>query len=431
MYRAIGICESAFTQQNIGPLCRGKECWIASPYSHYDETITRVVISGAAFEDERALTAKRGLEHGLKESSLDRFEALWKVLSSHLPEESYGESCVVALAEDVPLQSCPIDARGVDVFATAAVGGSAREWRCRWELPVAHLEDLRRAIASGAQCLVVMSHLPLAAAQDSDADRIEDSANEDRGDSVDVSTGTRCSRRWQLSNMSPLVTSGGQQTVSILRALKFGWTERTRLPPLFDMGDEPSSSWLNPELAAAAHRLVGFHRFGPRSGSYIADAIWDVLHHASAVVLFHRDKHGHSFGIYHNTLDGPSAFTAGFEQVLADEIVIPFAIPPIVARWDRAIKDLRVAWRAEGREGFPIAIYEPPPPEEDSDFDSESDEGPQFEEVVMNKVTGSKQDSESTVSEAFETETKTETEMLASGDDAQLQESFPSKDSGE
>ena len=98
--------------------------------------------------------------------------------------------------------------------------------------------------------------------------------------------GGQLNRRWQLSSMSPIVTSGGQQTVSILRALKFGWTERTRLPPLFDLGDESSSSWFEPELAAAAHRLVGFHRLGPKSGSYIADAIWDVLHHASAVVLF-------------------------------------------------------------------------------------------------------------------------------------------------
>lgn len=371
MYRAIGICESAFTQQNIGPLCRGKECWIASPYSHYDETITRVVISGAAFEDERALTARRGLEHGLKDSSLDRFEALWEVLSSHLPSESFGESCVVALAEDVPLETCPIDARGVDVFATAEVGGSSRVWRCRWELPVTKLEDLRRAIASGAQCLIVMRQGPVERELPANLDRAEESEIDLPEDERGLA---RISRRWQLSNVSPLAVSGCQQTVSFLRALEFGWTEHTRLPPLFDMGDEPSSSWLSPELAAAAHRLVGFHRFGPKSGIYIADGIWDVLHHASAVVLFHRDKHGHSFGIYHNETEGSSAFTAGFERVLANEIVIPFAIPPIVARWDRAIKDLRVAWSAEGREDFPIAIYEPPPPEEDSDFDSESDD---------------------------------------------------------
>ena len=58
MYRAIGM-RKRITQQNIGPLWeRVLDCF---PYSHYDETITRVVISGAAFEDD-ALTARRGLD---------------------------------------------------------------------------------------------------------------------------------------------------------------------------------------------------------------------------------------------------------------------------------------------------------------------------------------------------------------------------------
>ena len=57
-----------------------------------------------AFEDERALTARRGLEHGLKDE-LHGSLKLWSVLSSHLPRRALAV-CVVALAEDVPLQGC-------------------------------------------------------------------------------------------------------------------------------------------------------------------------------------------------------------------------------------------------------------------------------------------------------------------------------------
>ena len=86
------------------------------------------------------------------------------------------------------------------------------------------------------------------------------------------------------SAYAPIVTSGGQQTV-FLRALKYGRAQ----PPLVDLGDE-SIYWFEP-LAAAAHRFRVSS--WDQICSYIADAIWDVLHHASAVVL-HRD-HGDSF----------------------------------------------------------------------------------------------------------------------------------------
>ena len=115
---------------------------------------------------------------------------------------------------------------------------------------MANLEDLRRARASGAQCLIVMSQLPSAAAQESKVESSDDSEEEELDESAELRPVGSSNRRWQLSSMSPIVTSGGQQTVSILRALKFGWTERTRLPPLVDLGDESSSSWFEPELAA-------------------------------------------------------------------------------------------------------------------------------------------------------------------------------------
>ena len=67
----------------------------------------------------------------------------------------------------------------------------------------------------------------------------------------------------------------------------------------------------------------------------------------------------------------PSPFVSAVDEVFDREFVIPFAIPPIVARWDRAIKDLRATWSAQGLDDFPIPLYEPPPVEDDSEFDSD------------------------------------------------------------
>lgn len=406
MYRAIGISENSFSQQNIGPLCRGKECWITSPFSHYEQTLTRVVISGASFEDERALTAKRGLEHGLAESESDRFDVLWRVLSQL--SETGDKVYVIAIAEDVPLDTCPIDARGVDVFATAELGGTARRWRCRWELPILCSEDLKRAMSAGAQCLLLLNTAPEAEQQEArdaeqessiDDETADDETAEDVDDLIQVGSSDR---RWQLNQFTPVETAGLESETQRLKQLEYGWTEQTRLPSLVDLETGSSSSWLTGPLTVAAHRLVGFHRLGPKRGNYVADAIWDVLdiESATAVILFHQDKHGSSFGIYHQQTSAEvSPFVLAVEHACVEVFVIPFAIPPIVARWDRAIKDLRATWDAQGLGDFPIPVYEPPQVDEDSEFDSDDSDDSAEDASPQAAETGAAQEDSSNHSE--------------------------------
>jgi len=40
-------------------------------------------------------------------------------------------------------------------------------------------------------------------------------------------------------------------------------------------------------------------------------------------------------------------------------LLVPFAIPPMLARWDRALSELRTEWMATREEEFPV----PPAPE--------------------------------------------------------------------
>lgn len=86
---------------------------------------------------------------------------------------------------------------------------------------------------------------------------------------------------------------------------------------------------------------------------YAASALPEVLEHARAVVLLHQDKHGPALAIY-------SAEPLEADDVLrhvvseAGSFAVPFAIPPMLARWDRALYELRLDWDAERLGEFPV-----------------------------------------------------------------------------
>jgi hypothetical protein len=79
---------------------------------------------------------------------------------------------------------------------------------------------------------------------------------------------------------------------------------------------------------------------------------------ARAVVLLHRDKHGPALGLY--SLD-PVPAEARLHALAEKEgaLLVPFAIPPMLARWDRALLELREKWLATRDDAFPV----PPAPE--------------------------------------------------------------------
>ena len=109
-----------------------------------------------------------------------------------------------------------------------------------------------------------------------------------------------------------------------------------------------------PKLTEALFRLVGYADPNDRPArKYTAGAVPEVLEQARAVVLLHLDKHGPVLAIYTNQpldSDGTLDLTAR----AAGAFPVPFAIPPMLARWDRALFELRMDWDPAADGEFPV-----------------------------------------------------------------------------
>jgi len=105
--------------------------------------------------------------------------------------------------------------------------------------------------------------------------------------------------------------------------------------------------------------LTGFATLDSPPARYQPIAIPDVLALTPALILVHRDKHGPALGIY-TTLELPK-MPERLERLCdrAGCLLVPFAIPPMLARWDRALSELRSEWMKTHDEDFPV----PPAPE--------------------------------------------------------------------
>jgi hypothetical protein len=110
----------------------------------------------------------------------------------------------------------------------------------------------------------------------------------------------------------------------------------------------------NPALAEAIYHLVGFSEPDDRPARrYCPAAIPEVLEHVRALVLLHLDKHAPVLAIYTKEplhSDGVLDLTAR----AAGAFPVPFAIPPMLARWDRALYELRMDWDPEHDGEFPV-----------------------------------------------------------------------------
>lgn len=94
------------------------------------------------------------------------------------------------------------------------------------------------------------------------------------------------------------------------------------------------------------------HLDSPRA-HYQPSALPDVLEVAKAVVVLHRDKNGIVVGVYSRE----PIQADGRLQTLCDKhgaLRIPFAIPPMLARWDRALYEARMEWTDTHDEPFPV-----------------------------------------------------------------------------
>jgi hypothetical protein len=104
--------------------------------------------------------------------------------------------------------------------------------------------------------------------------------------------------------------------------------------------------------------LVGMSTLDSPPARFQPLALPEVLEIVKAVILLHRDKHAPALGVYTKEpikIDGKLESLCEKEGVLA----VPFAIPPMLARWDRALAELRAQWMADRGGEFPV----PPAPE--------------------------------------------------------------------
>ena len=97
--------------------------------------------------------------------------------------------------------------------------------------------------------------------------------------------------------------------------------------------------------------------------TYNPTALPALLQEAAAVVLLHLDKHSPVMALYTRTSDGGAAALDSLlcsTARVAGAFPVPFAIPPMLARWDRALYELRMRWDSAQDGDFPV------PPAEDA-----------------------------------------------------------------
>jgi hypothetical protein len=113
------------------------------------------------------------------------------------------------------------------------------------------------------------------------------------------------------------------------------------------------------DLIESLFLLVGMSTLDSPPAYFQPAALPEVLERVPAVVLLHRDKHGPAFGVYaREEIAGVQRLRTLCEK--EGVLYVPFAIPPMLARWDRALADLRAEWLGKGiAQEFPV----PPAPE--------------------------------------------------------------------
>ncbi|MED5372799.1 MAG: hypothetical protein VX899_17405 [Myxococcota bacterium] len=267
MVLALGYSNTAFLPTRPGRLCRGRERWVQAWPEDNVPQLHRLVLTGAAFSDDSARDALRGLNR----SGLHMGELLLEVLPGKR---------LVAFKEQGELGMVPPEVQDDErLFSVPRQGGHWREGCQRWHLEIR------------------------------DAEHLQELLEQDNIDGV-------------------LVLEPGQEVDEALeRALYI----------LCGMGDD-------------SHFPV--KRFQPLG-------IVEVLEHASALVAVHLDKHGPSIAVYtHEPLDVEPLLRERAEQ--AGSLAVPFAIPPMLARWDRALQELRVQWMSERDDEFPVPPAEEP-----------------------------------------------------------------------
>jgi hypothetical protein len=239
---------------------------------------------------------------------------------------------MIAFMEDGHPADVPDDAEGLEAYPGYRSGGRSEEVMVRWYREVSGIKDLR--VVFGTRKGEALPPEP------GEADR----RDEDRD--LAIAAGERV--------RGFLVIDG-------------------------DLDDAVMESLLEPMFL-----LVGMSTLDSPPARFQPAALPELLGRVRAVILLHRDKHGPALGVYtREPLEVGDRVRDLCEK--AGALYVPFAIPPMLARWDRALSDLREVWspdrgefpvpaapespRWEGRRrrrGGPVEEQELPPMEEES-----------------------------------------------------------------
>ena len=213
-----------------------------------------------------------------------------------------GDGMLVAYCEEGHPQEVPETAAGVEHHTVARPGGSLREWRVRWHVEITDEDSLEHALQAGADVFLVLK--------------------------------APCDDPAPPAHESPLI------------------------PPLADEA-EYLPNFFNESFASALFLLTGFRSKGRPNRYFQPWGIPAVLEHVEGVALIHRDKHGPALGVYRSTPFDMDAIAPMLNKEDNPPLLVPFAIPPMLARWDRALSELRETWDADSMGDFPVPVAAP------------------------------------------------------------------------
>ena len=195
----------------------------------------------------------------------------------------------------------PEGAVGLEPHTVSRPGGPLRQWVCRWVMRCEDVQTLSESIAAGADVL--------------------------------------------LSG----VTEGK------------GPTPIQGSPSIPVAADAPKAepAPLTEEALGALFLLTAYRTNGRPSRRFQPASIPGILGFADTVVLLHLDKHGPCAGVYSKDPIGAKSRLDGLPSNGQPVLLVPFAIPPMLARWDRALWELRQDWDSANLGEFPV----PPSPD--------------------------------------------------------------------
>lgn len=263
MIAALGYSQTPFESNDPGRLCRGRERWIEPWEGEPPATLNRVVISGAAFSDDSARDALRGLQH----SGID----VAAVAAALFPRRQ-----LLAFMEDGHPSQIPERAAGVEVYSGSRAGGHSQLTLVRWHCLVNGVREIRDVLGT-----------------DPNADRVRGFAVLHEGQVVDDA------------------------------------------------------------LLDGLYLIVGMSSLDSPPARFQPAALPGALQLVKAVILIHRDKHGPALAVYATE---PLKVESRLEPLCEKQgaLLVAFAIPPMLARWDRALTEFRRTWEETRSEPYPV-----------------------------------------------------------------------------